>query len=51
VIGQLRAKTTDSLGNLIDAPYTHSRYMLEINFTPVGNAVRATDQFGIGLVR
>jgi DNA-binding beta-propeller fold protein YncE len=51
VIGQLRAKTTDALGNLVDAPYTHGRYILEINFDPLGNAVRATDQFGIGLVR
>jgi hypothetical protein len=51
VVGQLRAKTTDALGNLIDAPYTHSRFMLELDFDATGNVVRKTDQFGIGLVR
>ena len=51
VIGQLRAKRLSSTGTWVDAPYTHGRFMLEINFDPTGKAVRATDQFGIGLVR
>ena len=51
VIGQLRAKTTNSAGALVDAPYTHSRFDVEIHFDPTGKVVRATDQFGIGLIR
>ncbi|MEA2708923.1 MAG: hypothetical protein QOF78_1524 [Phycisphaerales bacterium] len=51
VVGQLRAKTTNSAGSLVDAPYTHSRFNVEIHFDPTGKVVRATDQFGIGLVR
>jgi hypothetical protein len=51
VIGQLRAKTKNSLGQLVNAPYTHGRFMLEVHFDPTGKVVRATDQFGIGLVR
>ena len=51
VIGQLRAKPLSSSGTLMDSPYTHGRFMLEIHFDPTGKAVRATDQFGAGLVR
>jgi hypothetical protein len=51
VIGQLRAKTKNSAGQLVDAPYTHSRFMVEIDVDTTGKVVRATDQFGIGLVR
>ena len=46
VVGQLRAKNADGAW----APYTHSRFMLEVDFIN-GVAVRATDQFGVGLVR
>ena len=41
VIGQLRAGT---------APYSHSRFMLEIDFDG-GKVARVTDQFGVGRVR
>ena len=50
VIGQLRAKTTDSTGKLIDAPYTHSRVIVEVDFDN-GKVVHTTDQFGVGRVR
>lgn len=50
VIGQLRAKATDPLGNLIDAPYSHSRFVLEIDFDG-GNVSHVADQFGVGRVR
>lgn len=50
VVGQLRAKTVDSSGRLVDAPYSHSRFMLEVNFDS-GKLMRVTDQFGIGRVR
>ena len=50
VIGQLRGKTTDSAGNLIDAPYSHSRFMIEVDFDG-GKVVHVTDQFGVGRVR
>lgn len=46
VVGQLRARRPD--GTL--APYTHSRFMLEVDFVD-GKPVRATDQFGVGLAR
>ena len=54
VIGQLRSKTTNSLGQLVDAPYTHSRFMLEVDVDTsagAGDVVRVTNQFGIGRVR
>jgi hypothetical protein len=50
VIGQLRGKETNSAGQLVDAPYSHSRFMIEVQ-TVGGKVTRATDQFGIGLVR
>jgi len=50
VVGQLRGKTTDSTGKLIDAPYTHSRFIVEVDFDN-GKVVHTTDQFGIGRVR
>jgi hypothetical protein len=50
VVGQLRAKATNAAGQLVDAPYTHSRYVLEVDVDQ-GKVVRVTDQFGIGLVR
>jgi DNA-binding beta-propeller fold protein YncE len=50
VIGQLRGKTTNSTGQLVDAPYTHSRFMIEVDFDG-GKVVHTTDQFGVGLVR
>jgi DNA-binding beta-propeller fold protein YncE len=49
VIGQLRAKTAAPDGTLRWAPYTHSRYLLEVDFDG-GRAVRVTDQFAIGRV-
>jgi DNA-binding beta-propeller fold protein YncE len=42
VVGQLRAGST--------APYSHSRFMLEVDFIN-GKLTRTTDQFGVGLVR
>ena len=42
VIGELRAGST--------APYSHSRFMLEIDFDG-GKVSRVTDQFGVGRVR
>ena len=50
VIGQLRAKTKNSAGELVDAPYSHSRFMLEVDFD-AGKVIRVTDQFGVGKVR
>jgi DNA-binding beta-propeller fold protein YncE len=50
VAGQLRAKTTDSSGRLVWAPYTHSRFILEVDVSGT-NVVNVTDQFGIGRVR
>ena len=50
VIGQLRSKKLDSAGHLIDAPFSHSRFMLEVDFDQ-GKLVRVSKQFGIGLVR
>jgi DNA-binding beta-propeller fold protein YncE len=50
VVGQLRSKTINSTGALVDAPYSHSRFILEVNFDG-GKLVRVTDQFGIGRVR
>jgi len=50
VVGQLRPKMKNSSGVLVDAPYTHSRFMLEVDFVG-GKAVRTTDQFGVGKVR
>ena len=50
VVGQLRPKMKNSSGVLVDAPYTHSRFMLEVDFVG-GKTVRATDQFGVGKVR
>ena len=50
VVGQLRAKTVSSTGQVIDAPYTHSRFMIEVDFDN-GKVVHATDQFGVGRVR
>lgn len=50
VVGQLRAKQKDAAGNWVLAPYSHSRFILEIDFDG-GQAVRVSDQFGIGRVR
>ncbi len=50
VVGQLRAKELNASGQLVDAPYSHSRFMLEVDVVG-GRVVRATDQFGVGLVR
>lgn len=50
VVGQLRAKELNASGQLVDAPYSHSRFMLEVDVLG-GRVVRATDQFGVGLVR
>jgi hypothetical protein len=50
VVGQLRAKQRDASGNLVNAPYTHSRHMIEVQFDG-GRLVRVTKQFGIGRVR
>jgi hypothetical protein len=50
VVGQLRSKFTNSAGQLVDAPYTHSRFMLEVDFNG-GSPFRTTDQFAIGRVR
>jgi DNA-binding beta-propeller fold protein YncE len=50
VIGQLRAETTDSSGKLVPAPYTHSRFDLEVDFGSDGQATHVTDQFGVGRV-
>ena len=50
VIGQLRAKEQDSSGNLVLGPYSHSRFMLEIDFDG-GDVVNVTDQAGVGRVR
>jgi hypothetical protein len=47
VIGQLRGKTVDSSGNTVNAPYSHSRFILEVDFNG-GQAVAVTDQFGVG---
>ncbi len=47
VVGNLRAETTNSSGNLVLAPFTHSRAMIEVDFNN-GLALRSTDQFGIG---
>jgi hypothetical protein len=41
VIGQLRVD---------GAPYTHSRFMLEVDFDSGGKVTHVTDQFGIGRV-
>jgi hypothetical protein len=50
VVGQLRGKTTNSTGQLVDAPYTHSRFIVEVDFDN-GKVVHTTDQFGVGVVR
>ena len=50
VIGQLRAETTDASGKLVPAPYTHSRFDLEVDFGSDGQATHVTDQFGVGRV-
>jgi DNA-binding beta-propeller fold protein YncE len=50
VIKVLRGKKRDGAGNLVDAPYSHSRHMLEVQFDG-GKLVRVTKQFGIGRVR
>jgi hypothetical protein len=34
----------------VDAPYAHSRFMLEVDLEG-GKATRVTNQFGIGRVR
>jgi hypothetical protein len=50
VIAQLRAKTYNSSGALVDAPYSHSRFILEADFLN-GQAVTVTEQFGVGRIR
>jgi DNA-binding beta-propeller fold protein YncE len=50
IIGQLRAKEQDSSGNLVWGPYSHSRFMLEIDFDG-GDVVNVTDQASVGRVR
>jgi hypothetical protein len=50
VIGQLRSKTVDADGRTVLAPYTHSRYILEVDVAD-GRVVRTTNQFGIGRVQ
>jgi hypothetical protein len=50
VIGQLRAMEQDSSGNLVLGPYSHSRFMLEVDFDG-GDVVNVTDQAGVGRVR
>jgi hypothetical protein len=50
VVGQLRAKELNGAGQLVDAPYSHSRFMIEVDVIG-GRVVRATDQFGVGLVK
>ena len=50
MIGQLRSKTYNSSGTLVDAPYSHSRFILEADFLD-GQAVTVTEQFGVGRIR
>jgi len=50
VVAQLRAKQLDSSGNLVWGPYSHSRFILEVDFDG-SNVFNVTDQFGIGRVR
>jgi DNA-binding beta-propeller fold protein YncE len=50
VVGQLRAKGLDSSGRAVWAPYTHSRFILEVDVSGT-NVVNVTDQFGTGRVR
>jgi len=50
VVGQLRPKQKNSAGQFVDAPYTHSRFMIEVDFDG-GQVTKVTDQFGIGRVR
>jgi len=50
IIGQLRAKEQDSSGNWVWGPYSHSRFMLEIDFDG-GDVVNVTDQASVGRVR
>jgi hypothetical protein len=50
VVGQLRAKTVSSTGVVSLAPYSHSRFIIEVDFDN-GRATRVSNQFGIGRVR
>ena len=50
VVGQLRSKKLNSSGQLVWAPYTHSRHILEVDFDG-GRLTNVTSQFGIGRVR
>jgi DNA-binding beta-propeller fold protein YncE len=50
VIGQLRGRVPDDAGHLIPGPYTHSKFMLEVDFDQ-GSVSRVSDQFAIGRVR
>lgn len=50
VIGQLRPDTIDASGNAVPAPYTHSRFMLEVDFNSAGKVVQVGDQYGVGRV-
>jgi hypothetical protein len=50
VTGQLRPKMTDASGKTVWAPYSHSRFMMEVDFDN-GRPIHVTDQFGIGRVR
>jgi hypothetical protein len=50
VTGQLRGMRTNSSGQLVPAPYTHSRFLVEVDFDN-GVPVRVTNQFGVGRVR
>lgn len=50
VIGTLRGKTKNAAGALVDAPYTHSRHLLEVQWDG-DELIRVTKQFAIGRLR
>jgi hypothetical protein len=50
VVGQLRPMQKNSSGQLVQGPYAHSRFEVEVDFDN-GAPVRVTDQFGIGRAR
>jgi len=50
VVGQLRSAALNSAGDIVPGAYSHSRFMLEVDFDG-GKVVRVTDQFGVGRVR
>lgn len=51
IVGQLRPKSVDSSGVATLAPYTHSRYFLEVDVDGAGVPVRVTNQFAVGRIR